>query len=410
MVMLYDLVLGIYHWCIWLTSPFHKKANLWITGRKTAKSTILKHLKNEKVVWMHCASLGEFEQGRPVLEAISKQWPKYKILLTFYSPSGYEIRKEYPLADCVAYLPKDTKKNAQWLVDNLDIQASIFVKYDLWYHYLNQLQQKRIPCFLIAALFRRSQFYFQWYGAFLRKKITGFDHIFAQETSSLQLLNEFQIDNCSVAGDTRIDRVYAISQQADQYPILETFKGNKKLLIAGSTWSPDEQILIPFINKQENKDLKFVIAPHDIQPANLQRIEAGLTVPFVRYSQAKNSDLTTDQVLLIDNIGMLAFLYRYAWVVYIGGGFDKGLHNTLEPAAFGCPLVFGPNYDKFVEAVELVKTKSAFPIQHLKDFEAALTDLHNQDNYDAAANGSQEFIQQHLGATDRVIQVIQKYL
>lgn len=410
MVLLYDLGLRCYYLAIWVASFFNSKAAQWIEGRQSAKQHILEQLdKDRPVVWVHCSSLGEFEQGRPIIEQIKRQFPTYQVLLTFFSPSGYEIRKDYDAADAVAYLPVDSRENARWLVQEVSIQLAIFVKYDLWYHYMNILQQKKIPSILVAALFRPNQFYFKWYGAFMLNKIKGLSTIYVQNTSVKAILEKQDVTQVVTAGDPRVDRVFTIRQKATKYPLIESFIGNHDVLIAGSTWTEDEAILLPLINGQ-SKSFKFIIAPHQIEASKLKAIEDGLTCSFIRYSQAEKSQLKDINVLIIDNIGMLASLYQYADVVYIGGAFRTGLHNTLEPATFGVPIIFGPKYHKFIEAKSLVNSGGAFCVTNISELKEIVNRLSNKEERETAGAKSETYILENVGATEKILSDVASYL
>jgi len=410
MVLIYDLGLKCYYFAIWIASLFNRKAAQWIKGRKTAKEYILKQLETDKpVIWMHCASLGEFEQGRPIIEAIRTQYPQFQILLTFFSPSGYEIRKNYEHADAVAYLPSDSKQHADWLVNNLPLKLAIFVKYDLWYHYLNALQKAEIPSILVAAFFRKDQFYFKSYGRFMLEKIKGLSTIYVQKSSVKSLLEAHGITQVVSAGDPRVDRVFTICRKAKKYPIVEAFVGQRKVLIAGSTWPEDQAILLPFLNKHPDK-FKYIIAPHEIGEQQLKVLENGLTISSIRYSKAQTNQLDAINVLIIDNIGMLASFYQYATVVYIGGGFRTGLHNTLEPAAFGVPILFGPKYQKFVEADALVNSRGAFVVRSLEELEQELNELSDESICKQAGVITASYILENKGATEKIMADVASYL
>ncbi len=408
--MVYDLALKCYYFAIWVASFFNRKAAQWIQGRKSAKQHILQQLDlNKPVVWVHCASLGEFEQGRPIIEQIKEQYPPYQILLTFFSPSGYEIRKDYDQADVVTYLPVDSKQNAAWLVKEIPVKLAVFVKYDLWYHYLNALQNAEIPTILVAALFRADQFYFKSYGRFMLKKIQGLSKIYVQNDSVKALLKQHGINDAITAGDPRVDRVFTIRRKASKYPLIESFIGQQNVFIIGSSWQEDEAILLPYINEQPAA-FKYIIAPHQISEQKIKAIENQLSTPHLRYSNLENSNLKAINVLIIDNIGMLASLYQYADVVYIGGAFRTGLHNTLEPATFGVPILFGPKYHKFVEAQTLVNTEGAFSVTTIAELKKVMLDLSDEGKRKQAGDKTEAYILENRGSTEKIMADVAFYL
>ena len=404
MVWIYNFLVGGYRLIIQIASLFHPKARKWVEGRKNWRNYLSNkmndHHKDAFIVWVHCASLGEFEQGRPFIEIMKKQKPKCQIVLSFFSPSGYEVRKQYPLADLVTYLPADTKKNAIDWIEIMQPDLAVFVKYDFWYHYLHTLEQKKVSTILISAKFRSDQLFFKSYGGFYRKLLKKFNWIFLQDETSASLLNEIYIDNYSITGDTRIDRVAQLSEQVKPFSEVSQFVGESKVLVVGSSWPEDEKILLPFINKKLPKEWKVIIAPHVIKEEKIRQIVSGLKRKALRYSNIKS--LTNQKVLIIDNIGMLNALYQYGEVAYIGGGFGKGIHNTLEPMAFGLPVIFGPRYQAFSEAVLMVAQGGAFSVGSTADlekvFEKVLT------NYGEASQKVGSFIKNNRGATQLIFQ------
>lgn len=405
---LYNIGIGIYYLFIRLFSLFNTKARLWISGRYNWKNTYAKDWKSinpegKSCVWVHCASLGEFEQGRPVIERLKRELPEIKILLTFFSPSGYEIRKNYGQADYVCYLPLDTHHNALIFVEIFKPTLTIFVKYEFWLHFLNTLYQKQIPTLLISAVFRENQIFFKWYGALFRKMLKEFNCIFTQNKNSTNLLQNIGLQNVLLTGDTRIDRVMQIAQEAPEFPIIEAFAKAKKILIIGSSWQPDEAILLPFINEKLPSDWKVIIAPHQIGEHHINQIEQALKIDYIRYSKADINSMSNVKTLVIDNVGMLAALYRYGHLAYIGGGFGSGIHNTLEPIAFGLPVIFGPKYQKFEEANRLVQSGGAFMIQNSEHFKLVFKHLQNVDNHQIASNHARQYVHENQGATDQII-------
>ncbi len=411
MLFLYNLGVRLYGLAIWLMSGFQSKASAWRKGRQQWRQQLRQFRasvpSNRPILWLHAASLGEFEQGRPIIEAFKTRFPDYLIVLTFFSPSGYSIRKNYELADYVAYLPLDTPANSRDWLDILQPQLVVFVKYEFWYHFLTQLHNRRTPTLLISAVFRPEQIFFRWYGGLFRTILHCFDHIFVQDDRSFQLLHRFGYTKIASAGDTRVDRVQKIAAQAKAFPVIKQFVGEAPVLIAGSTWPEDEAILVDYLNTTAPPNWRFIIAPHEIQQEKIQQLEQQLPVVSCRYSQAQKTGYPTDcRVLIIDNIGMLSSLYRYGRIAYIGGGFGKGIHNTLEPVAFALPVIFGPKYHKFTEAVNLIATGGAFSIEDAKAFRSIMDQLTKEVPYQATATAAQNFIQKNQGATQLIMEHI----
>lgn len=390
---------------------FHPKARQWIAGRKNLLPQLSEKIDPARpVIWMHCASLGEFEQGRPVLEQLRQSYPQYQIVLSFFSPSGYEIRKEYPQADLVTYLPLDTPRNARRWVAALQPKVAIFVKYEFWYHYMQALQNTDCTKLLIAASFRPSQPFFQVYGAFFRKTLRAFDHLFVQEKKDQQLLQQIKSPPVSVAGDPRIDRVLQLAKEARSFPLIEQFARHHSVLVLGSSWPPEEEILADYLRNQPESTWKIIIAPHDIREGHLRAIEKTLPIPCLRYSQATLEEVRAARILLIDNIGMLSALYRYGRVAFIGGGFGAGIHNTLEPIAFGLPVLFGPRYQKFAEARALLASGGAFRVLDGIGLGEYLSVLENKAAYEEASTQAKNYLHQHRGATQQILNFLESVL
>lgn len=365
-------------------------------------------LTTDHWVWFHAASLGEFEQARPVLEAYRLRHPDTKVLLTFFSPSGYEVRKNYPLADRVAYLPMDTPRNARRLLDAYRPVAAFFVKYEFWYNYLRELRRRQIPTYLFSAIFRPEQYFFRPYGRWFLKQIRlCYRHIFVQNEKSLQLLARHSID-ATLAGDTRFDRVHQIAQAAEPDAVVKHFlQGHDgPVLVAGSTWPPDEQLLARLHECKEWFPSRIIIAPHEIHEEHLRSIEA-LFPDSVRYSHLSGSDSTASPVLIIDNIGILSKLYRYATVAYIGGGFGVGIHNILEAVAYGKPVVFGPNYHKFQEAHDLIDLGGCMIVDEHPDVSFLRKLFTDDDIYRAASDACLQLMRRNLGSTDIILNAIE---
>jgi 3-deoxy-D-manno-octulosonic-acid transferase len=404
---IYNLSISGYKLLISAVAPFNPKAKQWIDGRKDIFFRLEDKIKgNQQIAWFHCASLGEFEQGRPVIEKLKEQQPKMKILLTFFSPSGYEIRKNYDKADWVFYLPLDTKSNAAKFLDIVKPEMAIFVKYEFWYHYINEMHKRKIPVFSISAIFRPNQIFFKSWAGWYQNILKKFSHIFVQNENSEKLLKSIGIEQVTIAGDTRFDRVAEIARAARELPLIKSFKNDKTLILAGSTWQPDEEILARFINACKN-DIRFVIAPHEIHTSNIIRLKSLIQKKTLRYSQANDQNIFEAEVLIIDNIGMLSSAYQYANAAYIGGGFGVGIHNTLEAATFGLPVIFGPNYQKFKEAVDLVSCGGAFSINDYESLAEILQKLIDKQNYcKESGTKSAIYVKNNVGATSKILEKI----
>lgn len=405
-LILYNLFLRLYVAGIWLVSPWNQKAKQWIRGRSAQKPMAFK--SSGELVWMHCASLGEFEQGRPILEAIRQRYPQRKYLVTFFSPSGYEVRKDYEGADLVLYLPIGTRANAESFLNTFKPTLVIWVKYEYWYYYLQQLHARRIPTLLVSAAFRPKQPFFRWYGELHRKMLSYFSRIFVQDKASADLLytinNSLPVD---VGGDTRFDRVLEIAAGFSVIPTVEVFVRSSPVIVAGSTWQEDEEQLVHLA--KVNKDIRFIIAPHHIDEDRLQYIEK-LFPETERFSAFAKDPAKRPQTLIIDNIGMLSRLYHYATICYVGGGFgDDGVHNVLEAAVYGRPVVIGPVYEKYIEAIELVKIGGAISIDSALELERVCNHLlDDEEYYEAAATQAGRYVQAKAGATQRIIEYIEE--
>ncbi len=411
MLILYNLSLFLYQWVIRILANFHPKAQLWWEGRQGVFAKIKsKRIADRPVLWMHCASLGEFEQGRPVLEQLRSSFPHYQIVLSFFSPSAYEIRKDYPIADIITYLPLDSKKNAQEWMKVVQPDIVIFVKYEFWHHYLQAIKKSTARSFLISASFRPQQIFFKAYGPFFQKMLHCFDHLFVQEEKDQMLLQKIGLQQVSIAGDTRVDRVLQIAKAANSFPLIEQFSAEAPVLIFGSSWPAEEEILAQHLQKNPDTDWKFIIAPHEIGSAHLLAIEKKISWPILRYSQANAQSINEARILLIDNIGMLSALYKYGKIAFIGGGFGTGIHNTLEPIAFGLPVIFGPRYQKFMEAKNLVKMEAAFSIQNHAEFETIFTQLKSASAYQKAVQNTAVFLTKNKGASERILAKLEQVI
>jgi len=400
MLLLYNAGIRLYFAAVWLASFFNKKAKLWINGRKERA-----FIRYQESIWFHFASLGEFEQGRPVLEELRTLYPDDKIVITFFSPSGYEIRKNTPFADAVYYLPLDTAENARKFIDTIQPKLAIFTKYDYWYHFFNEVNKRGIPLYVVSAIFRPGQVFFKWYGGFYRKLLRFVNYFFVQDEGSRQLLEGIGIKNVIVSGDTRFDRVWANAQHPKFIPGINEFKNGAKTFIAGSTWPQDEQLVAALV--REYPEWKFIIAPHEVSEEKINRLMAMLPGgKSIRYSLITNhqSPISNLNIMVIDNIGILSSLYQYGDIAYIGGGFGAGIHNTLEAAAFGLPVIFGPNYSRFKEANDLIALKAGFSIADEKQL-AGITDTLITDEafYNSTSKKILAYVKEHIGATKAIV-------
>jgi len=376
MLFLYNILISIAGFLLKIIALFNKKIKLFVEGRKQSFSILSEKLnKGDKTIWFHVASLGEYEQGLPVMEEFKKKFPNHKLVLTFFSPSGYEVRKNNTIADVMVYLPWDTKSNVQQFLKMVQPEMAIFVKYEFWINYLSQLKKQNIPTYLISGIFRENQAFFKWYGGFYRKALHSFTHFFVQNESSKKLVEGLGFTNVTISGDTRFDRVFAISERDNQLNFVEQFKGNNLLFVAGSTWEVDENLLLNYINKT-NKKVKFIIAPHNIKTEQVSNLQAQMNKSVVLFSEKENKNFSDFDVMIVDTIGLLTKIYSYADIAYVGGGFgNPGVHNVLEPAVFGVPIVIGENYSHFAEATQLVNIGGVLSIKNQTEFELILDKL-----------------------------------
>jgi 3-deoxy-D-manno-octulosonic-acid transferase len=397
----YTLAIRAYALAARLAALFgNAKAKLWVEGRKRLPET---GNDDSPWIWFHAASLGEFEQGRPLIEAIKKAHPEVKISLTFFSPSGYEIRKDYPLADEVLYLPIDTLKNARYWVKRHRFIAAVFIKYEFWFNYMKALREQGIPLYYISLILKPNQYFFKWYGGWFRTQLGNVSHFFVQDDTTLELLKGIGFDNVTRCGDTRFDRVVAIAKQAKPFPEIEAFIHGRQCIIAGSSWPPDEQLLIPYLQKLP-EDYCMIIAPHDIAGKHIQQITGQLN-DYQLYSDVHPDKKS--QVLVLNTIGILSQLYQYARFVYIGGGFGVNIHNIQEPVTFGCPVVFGPKHKSFKEAIDLVKLGGAFPVETQGDLDNIFDRLINDEAFrQEASRICREYVAAQAGATDAIMHQI----
>ncbi|HNX21705.1 MAG TPA: glycosyltransferase N-terminal domain-containing protein [Bacteroidales bacterium] len=412
MRLFYTFAIYIYQSAIHIASLFNHKAKLWIQGRKNIFNELeFKCAGNQYIVWFHCASLGEFEQGKPFIEKVKNEHPQTKILVTFFSPSGYTIRKNDPIADFVFYLPIDTISNAKKFIKIVNPRFAVFVKYEYWYNYIQQLDQKNIPFFYISAIFRKEQYLFKWYGSWFVRQLKKCTRFFVQDDQSISLMQQLKIENVTKTGDTRFDRVYKIASQSYDLPYVVQFKNRSKLLVAGSTWEPDDKILKSFLD-QNKRTFKLIIAPHEIHASRIQYLkDLFFDYSIICFSEMEQEHMADYQVFIIDTIGILSKIYKYSDYSYIGGAFGAGLHNILEAAVFGVPLFFGPKYQKFKEARDLVQLEGAFSILNDEQLILKITQLEmRQEEYDKTCNICKKFVHNNIGAVDMIYSVVKDHI
>lgn len=409
-VFLYDAAWWLAGLLLPVAARFHSKLKRFVEGRRGKPVTAWRNFERP-LAWFHVSSLGEFEQARPLIEALRAQYPHYQILLTFFSPSGYEVRKDYSEVDYVAYLPYDTAKNSRLWYDTYRPSIVFWAKYDYWYHFITEAERRGIPLVLFSALFRPGQIFFKPWGTLHRQMLHSFTYIFVQDSNSRQLLQQRLGIEAQVAGDTRFDRVCTIAAQRQNHPEIEQFIGNQTCWVVGSAWKEDIQAIVPYLQQHQGKH-KVIIAPHDIGEPMIKSIEEMLPVPSVRYSQWRGDTLPADaneaEVLIIDCIGLLASLYAYGKVAFVGGAFKQGLHNILEAAVYGIPVLFGaPYYKKFREAVELIEAGGAFSVRDAQEFEQQMAQLLSEtETYQKAAEAAYNYVHRHQGATSTILNSI----
>lgn len=404
--MTYSLALYLYVLAIILVSPFHKKARLIVKGQWQTFRILKKKIRDdEKYVWFHAASLGEFEQGRPLMERLRREHPEYKILLTFFSPSGYEVRKNYEGADVICYLPFDTPGNVMSFLRLAHPCMAFFIKYEFWNNYLHACHFKNIPVYSVSSIFRENQVFFRWYGKAYGHVLKCITHFFVQNEFSRELLLRKGFSNVTVVGDTRFDRVLDIAKQAKELPIVEQFKQGSRLMVAGSSWGPDEDLIIPYFN--EHPELKLIIAPHVIKESHLKEIEGKLQRPSIRYTQVSEENITKADCLIIDCFGLLSSIYRYGEIAYVGGGFGVGIHNVPEAAVYGVPVMFGPKNRKFREAQALLQLGGSFEIIDEASFKETLDRLLTDEDFlKARGRLAGEYISGNSGASDLIYKFV----
>ena len=408
MLFLYNLIILFASQVVKLLALLSPKIKLFVDGRKEVFSILQSKINpNDKSIWFHAASLGEYEQGLPVIEKIKVQYPNHKIVVTFFSPSGYEVRKNNTVADATVYLPLDTKSNAKKFIKAINPELVFFIKYEYWPNYLNELKKLEIKTYLISGIFREKQAFFKWYGRFYRNALKTFDYFFVQNDSSKKLIQSIGFNNVKVSGDTRFDRVVSILERDNSLDFIEQFKNNKITIVIGSSWPKDESLLVNYINNSSD-DIKFIIAPHNIKSEQIADLKSQITKSTVLFSEKNNIDLSNFNVFIIDTIGILTKIYSYADIAYVGGGFgNPGVHNILEPATFGVPIVIGPNYSHFAEATALVHQEGCLSISNQNELNDAFNLLiNNEDERHEKGHICSTFVQMNKGATDIILKHI----
>lgn len=409
MLSIYSFLVYIAGFFLKIVALFNPKMKLFVGGRTTVFETLSKKISNhDKTIWFHAASLGEYEQGLPVMEQIKMQFPNHKIVLTFFSPSGYEVRKNNTIADVTVYLPLDTKQNAQQFLDVIHPELVFFIKYEFWPNYLNELKSRNIKTYLISGIFRENQAFFKWYGGFYRKALHSFEHFFVQNEKSKKLVQQLGFQNVSVSGDTRFDRVVSILERDNTLDFIEEFKNNTLTIVIGSSWPKDEELLVNFIN-QSAENVKFIIAPHNIKSEQIEELKKSISKKTVLFSEKENKNLSEYDVFIIDTIGILTKIYNYSDIAYVGGGFgNPGVHNLLEPATFGVPIVIGSNYSHFAEATALVNMEGCISISNQNELNDTFLNLiTNDDVRHEKGHICSTFVQMNKGATNVILKYIQ---
>ena len=407
---LYTLLILLYGVALKVAARFNQKARQWVEGRKgwlgELEKAIAKIENTKPRVWFHVSSLGEFEQGRPIIEAFRKANPGYAIVLTFFSPSGFEVRKNYDGADLVLYLPLDTPENAKKWIGIVNPRFALFVKYDFWFNFIAELRSKKIPVYFASVIFRGNQHFFSSYGGWFRRQLGNVTWFFAQNEESVNLLKSIGRHNVTLTGDTRFDRVYAIAQNKTEYPLVRKFCGEHKVFIGGSTWKEDENLILPLI-PGEGSGMKFILAPHDTNPDRISSITSRLDRPYLLYSGLTDENVESSGILIIDSVGILAQLYQYATMAFIGGGFGVSIHNIQEPITFGVPVFFGPRYHKFKEAVDLIASGGAFCVESEGELKAKVNALLKDHLiYDRMSSLCRAYVDSNRGATDLIMEHI----
>ena len=410
MFFLYNLLIHFSAGIVQILSFFNPKMALFVNGRKDVFEVLKQSIsKNDKTIWFHAASLGEYEQGLPVMEMVKQKYPNHKIVLTFFSPSGYEVRKNNSIADVTVYLPLDTSSNSKRFLDLVHPELVFIIKYEYWPNYLKELRKRKITTFLISGIFRENQVFFKWYGGFYREALKTFEHFFVQNEKSKELLETLNYNNVTVSGDTRFDRVAGILERDNSLDFVSNFRGDSQLIVVGSSWPKDEDNLLYFINNSP-ASAKFIIAPHNIKEDQILAFAERIKVPTILYSKMGSADLSTFKVLIVNTVGLLTKIYSYADIAYVGGGFgNPGVHNILEPATFGIPIVIGPNFSHFAEATELVEIGAALSINNATELNKTLSKLLNDlELQKTLGNQASQYVQKNKGATETISKYLSK--
>jgi len=409
MLSFYSFLVSIAGFFLKIVALFSQKIKLFVDGRKSVFETLSKNISNsDKTIWFHAASLGEFEQGLPVMEKIKANFPNHKLIVTFFSPSGYEVRKNNTIADVTIYLPIDTKENAKHFLDSINPEFVFFIKYEFWPNYLNELKNRKINTYLISGIFRENQAFFKWYGSFYRKALNSFDYFFVQNESSKKLVQQLGFQNVSVSGDTRFDRVVSILERNNHLDFIEKFKNNTLTIVIGSSWPKDEELLVNFIN-QSTENIKFIIAPHNIKSDQILELQKSITKKSILFSEKESKNVGEYDIFIINTIGILTKIYSYADIAYVGGGYgNPGVHNLLEPATFGIPIVIGPNYSHFAEATALVNMEGCISVSNQNELNDAFSNLiSNNDVRHEKGHICSTFVQMNKGATACILKYLQ---
>ena len=411
MNLLYNITIQLASVVLKLLSLFNNKLKLGVDGRALTFNKLDQFLnKGDKTLWFHCASLGEYEQGLPIFTELRKDYPNHKIVLSFFSPSGYEIRKNAPFADLVVYLPLDTKNNAKRFINLVNPELTVFVKYEIWPNYLNEIKSRGLRAILISAVFRKDQSFFKWYGSQTKKALFAFEHIFTQNETSKKLLETINYTNATISGDTRFDRVSNQLNTDNNLDFIKVFKDNKLCIVVGSSWPEDESLIIEFINNYVGIPIKFIIAPHNIKSKQIENIQTNLKKPSILFTQKEKKDLSQYDVFILDTIGLLSKAYSYADIAYVGGAMgNTGLHNILEPAVFGIPIIIGKNYQKFPEAFDMIKNKGVKSVSNITELGTELNSLINDpESRLTTGNQNADFIKKNKGAVIQIMQYLRK--
>jgi 3-deoxy-D-manno-octulosonic-acid transferase len=408
MLFLYNLIVIIVSFLLKIVALFSRKIKLFVDGRKSVFTTLQEKIKPiDKTIWFHAASLGEYEQGLPVIEKIKEKYPSHKIIVTFFSPSGYEVRKNNTVADVTLYLPLDTRQNAKKFLKLAHPEMVFFIKYEFWLNYLNELKKNNIPTYLVSGIFRDNQIFFKWYGGFYKKALDAFTYFFVQNENSKNKIESIGYKNVIISGDTRFDRVVAILERNNTLDFIAEFKNNTPTIVIGSSWPKDEVLLTQYINTTQER-VKFIIAPHNIKPEQITALQLSITKKTILFSEKEGKNLADYDVFIIDTVGILTKIYSYATIAYVGGGFgNPGVHNILEPATFGLPIIIGPNYSHFAEATELVQLGGCISITNETELETTFNHLiSNQSYLNEKGLICKSYVQNKKGATDTIMNAI----